>query len=69
MKYLLIALLLTGCAAPQGVYMSEADRATCTALAGMKAEDQCTVWSPEELRDFAKSFYLRGLQAGKRRTL
>lgn len=43
MKAALLALLLAGCASmPEGVTMTEADKATCK-------KESCTVWSEKEL--------------------
>lgn len=62
MKTLIIlaAVLLGGCAAlPEGVTMSEEDRASC------KAEG-CTVWTETELRGMAEHFFRQGYGAGRK---
>lgn len=63
----LVAVLVSGCAsAPPGVNMSEDERKSCAAVADAATEDRCTVWTVPEPRDFAKSFFLRGYQAGRK---
>lgn len=60
MKYVLIALLLTGCASmPQGLEMTEEDRASC-------ASKGCTAWTLEELQRLVNMALQKGYLAGKK---
>ena len=56
MKYLLLTLALTGCAAP-GVRMSADERKACEA-------QTCTVWTPQELQGLVREIFKRGYNAG-----
>ena len=59
MNYILIALLLTGCASlPQGLEMTEEDRASCAAHG-------CTAWTLEELQRLVNMALQKGYLAGK----
>jgi len=58
MKYLILALMLSGCASFEGVKMDEDERKAC-------AVATCSVWTDKELRALGFMFYQRGYQAGK----
>ena len=60
MKYILIALILTGCASlPDGVQMTDEERTACAASG-------CAVFTEAELRVFAAEFFKRGDLAGRK---
>ena len=60
MKYILIALILTGCASlPPGVEMTDDERAACEASG-------CTVWTMDELRKLIGMAMRKGYEAGKK---
>lgn len=58
MRAVLLACLLAGCAAPQGVEMSAEDVAAC-------AEQTCSVWTKQELILLMKRAWKDGYQHGK----
>ena len=60
MKYILIALILTGCASlPDGVQMTDEERTACAASG-------CAVFTEADLRVFAAEFFKRGYLAGRK---
>lgn len=60
MKYILIALILTGCASlPDGVQMTDEERTACAAMG-------CVVFTEAELRVFVAEFFKRGYLAGRK---
>ena len=64
MKTAIVVLVLAmiGCASlPQGVAMTDDERAACA------ASKDCTVWTVEELKSVAVDFFKRGFQAGQKR--
>lgn len=60
MKTLLLALLLTGCAAIPGVEISEEDRKVC------EVQKTCSVWSEKDLRSLIRHFFEQGYNAGRK---
>jgi len=59
MKYLILALMLSGCASFEGVKMDEDERKAC-------AVATCSVWTDKELEGMAKHIFNRGYAAGKK---
>ena len=59
MRYILITLMLSGCASlPQGVEMTDDERKAC-------AEAGCTVWTRAELEQLVGMAMQRGFHAGR----
>jgi len=59
---IVILVLLSGCASlPQGVKMTEKERAACAA-------ESCYVFTPQELDVLAAYWFMRGFAAGKKRS-
>ncbi|MES2942930.1 MAG: hypothetical protein V4772_08680 [Pseudomonadota bacterium] len=58
MKYLFLALLLTGCANIKGVEITDDERKACGKVS-------CSVWTETELSRLARKFFQDGYKAGK----
>jgi len=60
MRYILITLMLSGCASlPPGVEMTEDERAAC-------ASQGCSVWTLDELQRLIGMAMQRGYAAGRK---
>jgi uncharacterized protein YceK len=58
MKYVLIALILSGCASIKGVEITDDERKACEQVT-------CSVWTEQELTRLARKFFSDGYKAGK----
>lgn len=56
---LLLVALLSGCASLPGVTITDAERKAC------EKQADCTVWSPQDLRELGRHFFGEGFKAGR----